>query len=104
MPRGEVAAIVFASIKDPLYLVPRRLLCSDKHNTEHLSNSQRDKLNRTFTVGDNVEFNLTKNGQMCVIEKCTKVRDLRLSPDGKNVVIFFWIIILLEVPFVFLNL
>lgn len=72
-------------------------------NTYHLSSSQRNKLIKTFFVGNSVEFDLSKDGKVTNINKCAEIRKLYLSSDGKHVVRVYLIILeLLPFPTYFL--
>lgn len=62
-------------------------------NSYYLSNSQRNKLTKTFIVGNSVEFDLSKNGKVTKIDKCAEIRKLYLSKDGKHVVRVYLIIL-----------
>lgn len=88
MPYGEVAAIVFTNIKDPLYIVPRKILTPNLRNAYNLTNSQRNKLNNIFKIGNNVEFNVGKDNKVTNIDKCATIRELYLAQDGTHVVRF----------------
>lgn len=84
--RGEVAGVVFFSHRDKLYIIPRSLLVPDHKKMKNMTKSQRSKMTKNFLIGDNVEFQALPNGIITWVMKIIKIRELILSPDGKNVV------------------